>query len=58
VISLGGDRIAEGWERAPVRTQEDADRLGTALAERLLSEGAAGILAEVRAGVGPAVSEP
>jgi hydroxymethylbilane synthase len=58
VISLGGDRIAEGRERASVGTPEDADRLGTALAERLLSEGAAGILAQVRAGVVPVVSEP
>ena len=32
--------------------------LGTALAERLLAEGAAAILAEVRAAVAPAVSEP
>jgi hydroxymethylbilane synthase len=58
VISLAGDRIAEGSERGLVRTPEDAERLGSALAERLLSEGAAGILAEVRAGVAPVVSEP
>ncbi len=58
VISLGGDRIAEGRERGPVRSPEDADRLGNALAERLLGEGAASILAEVRAGVAPVVSEP
>jgi hypothetical protein len=41
-----------------VETPEDADRLGTSLAERLLSEGAAGILAGVRAGIAPVVSEP
>jgi len=58
VISLGGDRIAEGRERGLVRTPQDAERLGSALAERLLGEGAAGILAEVRAGIAPVVSEP
>jgi hydroxymethylbilane synthase len=58
VISLGGDRIAEGTERGLVRTLQDAERLGSALAERLLSEGAAGILADVRAGLAPVVSEP
>lgn len=58
VLSLGGDRLAEGWERAEVRRSGDAERMGTLLAERLLSEGAADILAEVRAGVAPIVSEP
>ena len=58
VISLGGDRIAEGRESALARTLQDAERLGSSLAERLLGEGASGILAEARAGVAPAVSEP
>jgi hydroxymethylbilane synthase len=58
VISLGGDRIAEGQERGLVRTPQDAERLGSSLADRLLAEGAAGILADVRAGVAPLVSEP
>jgi hydroxymethylbilane synthase len=58
VISLGGERIAEGRESGLARTPQDAERLGTALAERLLGEGAAGILAEVRGGVVPVVSEP
>jgi hydroxymethylbilane synthase len=58
VISLGGDRIAEGWESGLVRTPQEAEQLGSALAERLLGEGAAGILADVRAGVAPVVSEP
>ena len=58
VISLGGDRMAEGRESGLVRTPQDAERLGSSLAERLLREGAAGILAEVRAGVVPDVSEP
>jgi hydroxymethylbilane synthase len=58
VISLGGDRVAEGRESGPVRTPGDAERLGSALAERLLGEGAAGILADVRVGVAPVVSEP
>jgi hydroxymethylbilane synthase len=58
VISLGGDRIVEGRESGLVRTPRDAERLGSSLAERLLGEGASGILADVRAGVAPAVSEP
>jgi hydroxymethylbilane synthase len=58
VISLGGDRIAEGRESALVRTPEDAERLGSSLAERLLREGASRILADARAGVAPVVSEP
>jgi hydroxymethylbilane synthase len=58
VISLGGDRIAAGWERGLVRTPQDAEGVGLALAERLLGEGAAGILADARAGVAPIVSEP
>ncbi len=58
VISLGGDRIAEGRESGLVRTPRDAERLGSSLAGRLLGEGAAGILAGVRAAVVPVVSEP
>ncbi len=58
VISLGGGRMIEGREEDLVRTSEEADRLGSSLAERLLGEGAAAILAEVRAGAVPAVPEP
>ncbi len=58
VISLDGDRIAEGEETATIRTEVAAERLGTALAERLLRGGAGTILAEVRAAPAPAVSEP
>jgi hydroxymethylbilane synthase len=58
VISLVGDRVAEGRERGPVGSPEDAERLGLSLAEKVLDEGAADILAEVRAGVAPIVSEP
>ncbi|MBA3318315.1 MAG: hydroxymethylbilane synthase [Gemmatimonadales bacterium] len=60
VISLAGDRMVEGRERAAVREPSDAERLGSVLAERLLGEGADGILSEVRAGsaVVPAVPEP
>lgn len=58
VLSLGGDRIAEGKVSGPARTLLEVERLGSSLAERLLDEGAAGILAEVRAAVVPVVSEP
>jgi hydroxymethylbilane synthase len=58
VIALGGERVAEGRERRPVESPTDAEALGSALAERLLAEGAAAILAEARAGGIPAISEP
>ena len=58
VIALGGERLVAGEAEQPVRTAEDAELLGRSLAERLLGQGAAEILAEVRAGVAPAVSEP
>jgi hydroxymethylbilane synthase len=58
VIALDGSRMVEGREAGTVREQADAERLGVMLAERLLREGAAEILAEIRAGTAPAVSEP
>jgi hydroxymethylbilane synthase len=58
VIALDGGRMAEGLESGSVREEKDAERLGLRLAERLLAEGASGILAEVRAGAVPSVSEP
>jgi hydroxymethylbilane synthase len=58
VIALDGSRMAEGREAGAVRVLADAERLGVMLAERLLREGAAEILAEIRAGTAPAVSEP
>jgi hydroxymethylbilane synthase len=58
VIALGGERIAQGLEHAVVRSVEDAERVGIALADRLLAEGAAEILSEVRAGMAPVVPEP
>jgi hydroxymethylbilane synthase len=58
VIALGGERIAQGLEHAAVRTPEDAERAGVALADRLLAQGAAEILSEARASMAPAVPEP
>jgi hydroxymethylbilane synthase len=58
VIALGGERIAEGEVSELVRDEAEAVALGVALAERLLAEGAAGILADVRAGAAPVISEP
>ena len=58
VIALDGSRIVEGHRGGPVRVAEEAELIGTALAERLLSEGGAAILAEARAAAAPAVSEP
>jgi hydroxymethylbilane synthase len=58
VISLGGESAVEGREIGPAGNEAAAAALGTILAERLLAEGAATILAEVRAAVAPAVTEP
>lgn len=58
VVSLRGERAVEGIETGVIRTDADADALGERLAERLLDDGAAEILAEVRAGAVPAVPEP
>jgi hydroxymethylbilane synthase len=58
VVSLEGDRSVEGEEVGDVRDEPDADVIGTLLAERLLGEGAAALLREVRSTEAPAVSEP
>jgi hydroxymethylbilane synthase len=58
VISLGGDRTVEGHEAGPCSGEAEAEMIGTRLAERLLGEGAATILAEVRGTGAPVVSEP
>ena len=59
VISLGGERAVEGHEAGPASNEAAAEALGTTLAERLLGEGAATILAEVRAAAAPpVVTEP
>jgi hydroxymethylbilane synthase len=58
VVSLGGDAAVQGQEEGDVQTEAAARGLGIRLAERLLHEGAASILSEVRAGTVPLVSEP
>ena len=58
VVSLGGERGVEGVETDVAADEVEADALGVALAQRLLEEGAAAILAEVRAGSVPVVPEP
>jgi hydroxymethylbilane synthase len=58
IVALDGERSVEGEHLGEVRDQSDADLIGTELAERLLGEGAAGILSEVRSSGAPAVSEP
>ena len=58
VIALDGSRMTEGRESADVREPQDAERLGVWLADRLIGQGAAEILAAVRAGATPSVSEP
>jgi hydroxymethylbilane synthase len=58
VVALQGDRMVEGREAGVVSDENEAGALGSALADRLLSEGASEILAEARSAVAPAVSEP
>ncbi|MBA2458119.1 MAG: hydroxymethylbilane synthase [Gemmatimonadales bacterium] len=60
VVSLEGDRVAEGFEEAQAADEPGSDAIGVALAERLLVRGAAQILASVRAAAetAPLVSEP
>jgi hydroxymethylbilane synthase len=58
VISLGGEIAVEGREAGPASNEAAAAALGTSLAERLLTEGAATILAEVRGAAAPVVTEP
>lgn len=58
VVSLAGEHAVEGEEMQAVRDADEADSLGVALADRLLREGAAPILAEVRAASAPATPEP
>jgi len=59
VISLHGDRMVEGREAGSAVDDEQAAALGTTLAERLLSQGAAEILIEVRSSSAvPEVTEP
>jgi hydroxymethylbilane synthase len=58
VVSIHGDKTVSGEAKISIVSEAVAVELGTALAERLLSEGAAAILTEVRSSVVPAVSEP
>jgi len=58
VIALDGGRMSEGQDAGAVGDVGDAERLGVMLAERLIGQGAAEILAEVRARAAPSVSEP
>lgn len=58
VVSPGGERMSEGSATATVADESASVRLGVALAERLLHDGAAAILAEARSSVAPLVPEP
>ena len=58
VVSLRGERGVDGEEIGPVRDEREAEDLGVRLAERVLEDGAASILSEVRAAQAPAVPEP
>ncbi len=58
VIALDGSRMAEGHASGRIAQVGEAEQMGAALAERLIREGAGDILAEVRAGHAPSVTEP
>jgi len=58
VVSLRGERAIEGQETSAARDEREADDLGVRLADLLLDDGAASILAEVRAEAAPVIPEP
>ena len=58
VISTGGESMVEGHEIGRAADEEEAAALGSALADRLLAQGAGTILEGARMGGTPAVSEP
>jgi len=58
VVSLRGERGVEGRDTAVARDEQQADDLGARLAGRLLEQGAASILAQVRVAAAPTVPEP
>jgi hydroxymethylbilane synthase len=58
VVSLGGERAVEGVERGRAGDELAAEAIGLRLAERLLAEGGAEILAQVRAAAAPVITEP
>jgi hydroxymethylbilane synthase len=58
LVSLGGERAVEGVEQGEAGDEAAAERIGLRLAERLLGQGGAEILAEVRAAAAPAITEP
>ncbi len=57
VVALGGERAVEGIEIGRATTDESAQAVGVALAERLLDDGADEILALVR-DAAPPMTEP
>lgn len=58
VVSIGGETMVEGLQVGPAGDEVEGAALGTALAERLLADGADAILAGARAAGAPAVTEP
>jgi hydroxymethylbilane synthase len=58
VVSTDGEMMVEGKDEADVADQGAAEELGSSLAERLLAQGAAAILAGARQAGIPGVTEP
>jgi hydroxymethylbilane synthase len=58
VVSPDGSAMVEGHHVGPVASEEEAVALGTALADRLLQQGAGVILAQSRNMAAPAITEP
>lgn len=58
VLSLDGSTMMEGRHAGSVTGEEDAARLGVALAEQLLADGAGALLGMTRTIAAPAVTEP
>jgi hydroxymethylbilane synthase len=58
VLSLDGSTMMEARQTGAVGGDEDAVRMGVALAEQLLTDGAGALLGTTRAMAAPAVTEP
>jgi hydroxymethylbilane synthase len=58
LVSLGGERAVEGLDRGEADDEPAAERIGLRLAERLLAQGGAEILVQVRAATAPVITEP
>jgi porphobilinogen deaminase len=58
VLSLDGSTMMEMRQTGPAAGEDDAARMGVALAEQLLAEGAGALLERTRTTAAPGITEP